>query len=224
MKRLIRITAYLFLLSCILTAFSGCTPKEPTSGTVIETTEKEQETTASKAAETTAGQETQPSSEEPGEKTDYAGELHLDMDSETKKYEVTVHQYVDGDTTHFNVPEEISETGILKARYLGVNTPESTGTIEKWGKQASNFTKEKLSTASSIYVESDDDKWNFDTTSSHRCLCWIWYKPQGASEYRNLNVELLQEGFAIANNSAGNRYGETCMAAINQAKEFKLDP
>ena len=222
MKRLIRITAYLFLLSCILAAISGCTPKEPTSGTVIETTEKEQETTASKAAETTAGQETQPSSEEPGEKTDYAGELHLDMDSETKTYEVTVHQYVDGDTTHFNVPEEISETGILKARYLGVNTPESTGTIEKWGKQASNFTKEKLSTASSIYVESDDDKWNFDTTSSHRCLCWIWYKPQGASEYRNLNVELLQEGFAIANNSAVNRYGETCMAAIDQAKAFKL--
>jgi hypothetical protein len=36
-------------------------------------------------------------------------------------------------------------------------------------------------------------------------------------------VELLQEGLAIANSAAGNRYGETCMAAINQAKLQKLN-
>jgi len=47
---------------------------------------------------------------------------------------------------------------------------------------------------------------------------WVWYKPAGADTWRNLNLELLQEGLAIASNSANNRYGETCMAAINQAK------
>ena len=157
-----------------------------------------------------------------GEVIDYAGELKLDMDTPTKKQETSVKMYVDGDTTHFNVPEEIIDTGVLKARYLGINTPESTGNIEKWGKQASNFTKEKLSNAESIIVESDDENWNFDNTTSHRCLCWVWYRPAGSADYRNLNLELLQEGFAIANNSANNRYGEWCMKAIDQAKQQLL--
>ena len=157
-----------------------------------------------------------------GEFVDYAASVKLDKDSDTAKQEVTVHLFIDGDTTHFEVPKSVEETGILKARYLGINTPESTGVIEKWGKQASNFTKEKLSNAESIYIESDDANWNFDNTTSHRCLCWIWYQPQGEMYYRNLNIELLQEGLAIANNSAQNRYGETCTAAIAQAKAFKL--
>ena len=219
----------MILLVCMVASLAACTQKEPT-----EKPTEAQETTAAPTTEKPADPTTEavPASSEdssqteatkaPGEKIDYAGELKLDMESDTKKYEVTVRQYIDGDTTHFNVPEDISETGVLKARYLGVNTPESTGTIEKWGKAASNFTKEKLSGADSIYVESDDENWNFDNTSSHRCLCFVWYRPKGESDYRNLNVELLQEGYAIANNSAGNRYGETCMAAINQAKELGL--
>ena len=58
---------------------------------------------------------------------DFASEVKLNMRSETAKQKVTVHAFVDGDTTHFNVPVSISENGILKARYLAVNTPESTG-------------------------------------------------------------------------------------------------
>ena len=227
MKRLFRTILSLILLVCMLATLAACTQKETTAAptdapvTAAPTTEKPADQTTEAVPSTPGQAETEPS-KQPGEKIDYAGQLKLDMDSDTKKYEVTVRQYIDGDTTHFNVPEEITETGVLKARYLGVNTPESTGTIEKWGKAASNFTKEKLSHAKSIYVESDDDQWNFDTTSSHRCLLWVWYMPEGETEYRNLNLELLQEGYAIANNSAGNRYGETCVAAINQAKELGL--
>ena len=36
------------------------------------------------------------------------------------------------------------ENGVLKARYIAINTPESTGSIEPWGKKAANFTKTKL--------------------------------------------------------------------------------
>ena len=160
--------------------------------------------------------------EEPGQAhVDYAAEVKLDMSSPTLKQEVTVKSYIDGDTTHFHVPESIAEGGVLKARYLAVNTPESTGKIEEWGKAASNFTKETLQKATSIIVESDDGKWNLDSTGG-RYLVWIWYKTADSTEYRNLNVELLQNGLAIASNSANNRYGETCMAAINQAKAEKL--
>ena len=164
-----------------------------------------------------SGEATQPAAST----VDYAGELKLDMDSDTAKQEVTVKNFVDGDTTHFYVPSSVSDNGMLKARYLAVNTPESTGKIEEWGKKASNFTKGKLSEAQSIIVESDDANWNLDSTGE-RHLVWVWYKPAGSETYRNLNVELLQNGLSLASNSAENRYGETCMAAIQQAKAEKL--
>lgn len=163
-----------------------------------------------------------PGSEGPSEPfIDYAAEVVLDFDSSTAKQEVTVHNYVDGDTTHFNVPTEIVETGLLKARYLAVNTPESTGKIEEWGKKASSFTKEKLSGASSIVIESEDGNWNLDSTGG-RHLVWVWYMPEGSDTYRNLNIELLQNGLSLASSSADNQYGEVCMAAIQQAKAHAL--
>ena len=156
------------------------------------------------------------------EPIDYAASVSFDPNStETAKQKVTIKSQIDGDTTHFYVPTTISETGVLKARYLGINTPESTGQIEPWGKKASSFTKEKLANASEIYIESDDDKWNLDSTGA-RYLVWVWYKPEGSDTYRNLNLEIMQNGLAIQSNSAQNRYGTQCVAAYNQAKELSL--
>ena len=152
---------------------------------------------------------------------DYAASVKLDMNSETLKQEVTVKTFIDGDTTHFYVPESLLGTGFIKVRDLAINTPESTGKIEEWGKAASTFTTTKLSSATSIVIESDNDKLNADSTGD-RYLFWVWYKPEGSEEYRNLNIEILQNGLAIASNSANNRYGTTCMAAISQAKAEKL--
>ncbi len=152
---------------------------------------------------------------------DYAAQLTLNMNSETVKQEVTVRTFIDGDTVHFNVPETVMETGVLKARFLAINTPESTGKIEEYGKAASSFTKEKLMTAESIIVESDTEKWNPDSTGG-RYLVWVWYRPEGESEYRNLNIEILQNGLAIANSTANNRYGSIASAALQQAKDFKM--
>lgn len=153
---------------------------------------------------------------------DYASEVKLNMNSETLKQQVTVHSFVDGDTTHFNVPESVSPTGVLKARYLGLNTPESTGKIEEYGKKASHFTREKLENASSIIIESDDGHWNLDS-SGGRVLVWVWYRNSESEQYRNLNIELLQNGLANAYSTANNRYGTTATAALNSAKENKLN-
>lgn len=153
---------------------------------------------------------------------DYVSKLKLDMSSDTIKQEVTVKMFIDGDTTHFYVPRTVMERGYIKARYLAVNTPESTGKIEEWGKAAAKFTKEKLSSAVSIIIESDDNKWNLDSTGD-RHLLWVWYKSEANGEYRNLNLEILQNGYAIASNTAQNRYGTTCMNALNQAKAEKLN-
>ena len=148
--------------------------------------------------------------------TDWASRITLDPDGDTAREAVEVRLFVDGDTTHF-----VTAGGrIVKGRYLAVNTPESTGKIEPWGKAASAFTRRKLEGASEIVIESDTDAWNIDSTGT-RTLVWVWYR-EGDGPWRNLNVELLQNGLAIANSSAQNRYGETCMAAIAQAKEWKL--
>lgn len=152
---------------------------------------------------------------------DYADQLKLDLSSATAKEEVTVRTFIDGDTVHFNVNSSTVSNGVLKARFLGVDTPESTGKIEEWGKAASNFTKEKLKSATSIYIESDSARWEADSTGS-RYLAWIWYKTDDASDYRLLNLELLQEGLANPYGIGGHEYTDYLEKAVKQAQKNKL--
>lgn len=193
------------ILGCLL--FSGCgkaeLPTEPEAETQSQSVE-------------------QPSKEIEMEIVDHAGVLKLNMNTSTIKQEVTVKTFVDGDTTHFNVPESVMPDGIFKARYIAINTPESTGKIEEYGKAASAFTKEKLSAATSIIIESENASWDPDSTGD-RYLVWVWYKTADMKEYRNLNVEILQNGLALANSAGRNQYGDTCQAAIAQAKYQKLN-
>ena len=179
-------------LLLVLCLFTGCTPEAP--------------------VDNPTGDQTQT--------VDYAASVKLNPDNGCKQEEVTVKQYIDGDTVHFHSKEIAG--GVLKARFMAVNTPESTGKIEEFGKTAAAFTKEKLLGATSIIVESDTANWDADSTGG-RYMVWIWYKPQGSEEYRNLNIELLQNGLAIASSSFNNRYGTTCAAAIDQAKAQKLN-
>jgi endonuclease YncB( thermonuclease family) len=135
--------------------------------------------------------------------------------------EATVKTFVDGDTTHFNVPSSIVSGGVLKARYLGINTPESTGQIEPWGKKASNYTKAALSAATSIIVESDTASWNPDSTGD-RYLVWVWYKTAEMTDYRCLNLEILQAGLAVSSSSAELSYADLCVSILNQSVTHKL--
>lgn len=200
---------YALILSLVLLAGLSACQKDPAPVGPAETTSPAPSETAA------------PATEPPFVYTDYVEQLKLDERSSTRKQTVTVRTYVDGDTTHFHVPDSVAENGVLKARYLAVNTPESTGKVEEWGKAASKFTREKLSTAAAILVESDDGNWNQDSTGG-RFLVWVWYRPSADADWRNLNVELLQNGLAIASSSANNRYGSICTAAIAQAKAMKL--
>ena len=163
---------------------------------------------------------------------DYVAETKLELNSDSYKLEVQINHHTDGDTTNFKVvqdskivskvpmPEVMAGDGTIKARYLAVNTPESTGQIEEWGKTASLFTKEKLDGADSIIVESDDGAWNKD--SNGRLLVWVWYRPKGETEYRCLNLELVQNGLSQAAGSPSNRYGIVSMNAFMQAQRYKL--
>ena len=151
---------------------------------------------------------------------DYVSQVKLDRNSGTLQIEATVKSFIDGDTTHFYVDTAVCPDGVLKARYLAINTPESTGKIEEWGKAASKFTRANLEQATSIILESDNGKWNIDSTGE-RHLVWVWYKTAADSEYRNLNLEILQEGYAISSNASQNRYGTVCTDAIAQAIAYE---
>ena len=151
---------------------------------------------------------------------DYVADTKLDENSSSLKLKVTVKFYIDGDTTHFYVPSNVAPDGVFKARYLGVDTPESTGVIEEWGKAASKFTKEKLSSAHSIIIESDNEQWNFD--GNGRALLWVWYQPAEGADYRNLNLELVQNGLGLASSDFESTYSAPVWAAYEQAIAEKL--
>lgn len=213
MKKLAPALALIILALCIF----GCTPQKDKDALPTPV-----QTDAAQTPPVSSMPEAAPSpAAAASESIDYAASVKP-SGADTAKQEVTVKSFVDGDTVHFLVPESIMPSGVLKARFIGIDTPESTGKIEEYGKAASEFTKEKLSNAYSIMIESDDGNWDFDSTGG-RYLVWVWYKAEKAGEYRNLNIELLQNGLARAYSSANNRYGSTCTAAINRAKANKLN-
>ena len=238
MKKIIsNLLACALLIGAVIGCLSACDfagAEKETTDSKVETTQAatdggeettlpdcQEETTDSADDTDSSESESETETEAPDVHVDYAAEVKLDMTSDTFKQEVTVKAFIDGDTTHFNVPTSVISTGVIKARYLAINTPESTGKIEEWGKSAASFTKEKLSSATSIIIESDTPQLNADSTGD-RYMLWIWYKTADSDGYRNLNIEILQNGLAIASNSANNRYGSTCMAAIGQARQEKL--
>ena len=211
MNKLSKILILLLVIVMLVGTFAAC---GPTPDTGSDSGSGDTNTNTNTNTDSSGGDE------EP-EFVDYASQLKFNPDSGKKWAYVTVKSYIDGDTTHFYIDKsEISE-GFIKARYLGINTPESTGKIEEYGKAAATFTRSKLEKATSIIIESDTDKWEADSTGG-RFLAWVWYKTADSEDYRNLNIEILQNGLAIASNSGNNRYGQTCLAAIDQAKANKL--
>ena len=118
---------------------------------------------------------------------------------------VTLLTPIDGDTAHFKTGSGTT----LKARFYGIDTPESTGKVQPWGVPASNFTKEKLKAADSngtivvsspqkTYGKPDPDS----TGSRYVSLVWINEKVKNASldELYLLNLWIVQEGLSMKKN------------------------
>lgn len=95
-----------------------------------------------------------------------------------QRFEVTLNKCVDGDTAWFEVNGKNT-----KVRFLYIDTPESTNEIEPYGKEASDYTKEQLTNASTIELELNIEG---DTTDKYdRLLAWVF-----------VDGELLQEKLA----------------------------
>ncbi len=142
----------------------------------------------------------------------------------------TFKKHIDGDTTHFFQTENSGEPGrVVKSRYIGVDTPESTGQIEAWGKKASNFTKDKVTNAKSIILTTDVTEIGkvaaVDSTGSRfKTLVWVADKENASlDDYRCVNLWLVQEGWSTGKGLAGSPITDFFTKADLQAQERKLN-
>ena len=147
--------------------------------------------------------------------------------------EVTLRTAIDGDTAHFNPVVTTTSSLTIKSRYYGVDTPESTGRVQPWGKPASNFNKEKLKAAAehgTIVVSTAQEDYGlpeYDSTGE-RFVSLIWInetvKNAPFNELYLLNLALVQEGYSwVKNVSDMPRFADTFYAAEKQAQNYKLN-
>ena len=165
-----------------------------------------------------------PQPEEKIEDVDYVAKTKLDQEvTESSSFfgadgiaYATVIRCVDGDTADF-----LTGGVEFRARFLGVDTPESTGDVEVWGKTASLFTASKLNNAYKVVVQTNGGPAQKDTTGS-RYLTYVWYQPTEGADFRLINLELVQEGLSYGKSSTASRYADVLTLAQVQAVRNKL--
>lgn len=211
----------------LLTLVSGC-QNTPISSVV--------DSSASSSAENSQGS----SGSALPEWVDYVhdGEVHLQLDYQGKNFltdgiqQVSLKTAIDGDTAHF---VNADGTGsLIKARYYGIDTPESTGKVQPYGRGASDFNKEKLKEANENgtivisgvnlhdYAAPEPDS----TGSRYVSLIWINTEKKNApaNELVLLNLWIVQEGWSNVKNVLDiPEYSDVFYAAEKQAQDYKLN-
>lgn len=151
--------------------------------------------------------------------------LKLNKDYENKSFltdgvgKARVSSYTDGDTTRFVLAQ--GDTVIV--RYYEVDTPESTGGVEKWGKAASNFVKSRLGAATEIVLEATANRAVKDNYGT-RYLGYVWYKTESDESLKNLNLELVENGYSTnqGQNTSAYPYYSYFSKAESAARKHKL--
>jgi micrococcal nuclease len=150
--------------------------------------------------------------EQPGDeiKTPYTDKLKLTASYAGKNFindgigEVTLFRSIDGDTAHFYCGNEV-----VKVRFLGVDTPESTIQKEAWGKAASDFTASILRNAETIVLENIElSKDVYD-----RYLAYVW------ADGVLVNLQLVEEAYSDPKIGLDSPYFEYFMQAGVEAKK-----
>lgn len=143
------------------------------------------------------GNNTNPDDEVKELTTQYTDATKMDFSYEGKNYltdrvgEVTLVKCTDGDTARFR-----SGSKEFAVRFLGIDTPESTYRIDPWGKSASDYTCDKLTSATTIVLEAGDEMQD----GYGRYLAWVWY------DGRLLNLELVEQAYSNAKGTTGTKY------------------
>jgi micrococcal nuclease len=137
--------------------------------------------------------------------------VSLQVNAQTTTQKVEFNRCVDGDTAVFNVD------GIeTKYRFLAIDTPESVApnkAVEEFGKDASEYTCNKLTNAKEIIIEYENSN---KTDKYGRYLGWIWV------DGSLLQKELISVGYAkVAYIYGKYRYTESLCLIQSLAKKEK---
>ena len=130
--------------------------------------------------------------------------------------EVQLYVATDGDTAQF---KEGNTT--FTVRFNGVDTPESTYKLEPWGKAAARFTKEKLTNAYKIVLQRDEIKTQILDSTLKRYLAWVWYQETAESQFRLLNLEIVEQSYSTSK-ASGTMYADVMMNADLQVQKLKV--
>ena len=159
--------------------------------------------------------------------TEYTDSLKLESAYEGKSFinegigKVILTQNVDGDTAHFKDPV----AGVnFTSRFLMINTPESTGKIDPWGKKASKYVANILSNAYEIVCESEIvGKPAEKDTTGKRYLTYVWYRNSGNEDFRLLNLEIVEECYSrFTDDIEAGKYAQIFQKANDKCEQLAL--
>ncbi len=200
-------------LTLLLPLLSACQPPVASSSSLSSVTSSSASETSSSLAD-----------------VDYVSQVHLALDYVGHDFltdgigQVRLKENVDGDTTHFY---DLNSAVIIKSRYLCIDTPESTGQIQPWGKAASHYTASQINAAQTIVISSDFSTYGpakADSTGA-RFLSYVWVSDQEnapLSALSLLNLMIVQNGYSATKSASDTLYASYFFAADAQAQRDKL--
>ena len=171
---------------------------------------------------------------------DYSSQVTLQLDYQGKDfYKDGVGQMeemypIDGDTAHFTPVVKDTSSERIKCRFYGIDTPESTGKVEPWGKAASNYTKSILTEAQKngtiVITGAIYDQYaapQHDSTGERYLSCiYVNTEKKNApkEEMRLLNLMIVEQGYSTARNTGEiPQLSDYFLNADTQARAYELN-
>lgn len=114
---------------------------------------------------------------------------------------------VDGDTTVF---QSVNGGRLLRVRYVGIDTAESTSRVEPWGMPATLYVCDILDNAEVIVLELEPSAGRLDNFG--RDLAYVWV------DGRLLNLMIIEQAFSPAVGAGSLKYGDSFIAAQEHAR------
>ncbi|MBN8193367.1 thermonuclease family protein [Bacillus sp. NTK074B] len=184
-------TGWLIPVGILGIILGGCAaPSEEVDQDTTAQAEKEADQQAKAEEEKKAAEEKKAKEEEERQAEEAAAKKEQQELADTFGLEeVLVSRVIDGDTVELKDGR--------KVRFIGVNTPESTTRTEEYGKEASNYTTEKLE-SKTVWLQKDVS----ETDRYNRYLRLIWLEipkdDMNEEEIRSkmFNADLVLNGYA----------------------------
>jgi endonuclease YncB( thermonuclease family) len=163
--------------------------------------------------------------------TDYSSQVHLALDYKGHNFltdgigQVILNVNIDGDTTHFyqaKADGTADKSSPIASRYLCIDTPESTGQVEPWGKAAAKFTASQINAAKVIVISSESSGYAAPAHDSNgtRWMSYVWVSSienPTLNDFKLLNIMIVRNGYSYSTAGSSSLYYSAFAATQKQA-------